>query len=99
MPVIEQSEIRVAIVSGQRVFGESLALALDDDAGISIDAVVSRWDEPGLRSRRILVVVVDLEGLETAIEFAVAQIRKLAPRAAIIVLSSRSNAETLRSSV
>jgi DNA-binding NarL/FixJ family response regulator len=99
MAVLEASEIRVAIVSDQRVFGESLALALDDDAGISIDAVVGRWDEPGLRSRRILVVIVDLEGLGTAIEFAVAQIRKQASRAGIIVLSSRSNAETLRSSI
>lgn len=96
---MENREIRVAIVSDQRVFGESLALALDDDAGISIDAVVSRWDEAGLRSRRILVVVVDLEGLGTSIEFAVPQIRKQAPRAGIIVLSSRSNAETLRSSI
>jgi two-component system NarL family response regulator len=99
MPVLETGDIRVAIVSDQRVFGESLAFALDDDEGISIDAVVSRWDEPGLRSRRILVVIVDLEGLQTTIEFAVPQIRKQAPRAGIIVLSSRSNAETLRSSV
>jgi two-component system NarL family response regulator len=99
MTVLTQSEIRVAIVSDQRVFGESLALALDDDAGISIDAVVTNWNEPGLRSRRILVVLVDLEGLEAPIEFAVPQIRKHAPRAGILVLSSRTSAETLRSSI
>lgn len=99
MPVLESSPIRVAIVSDQRVFGESLALALDDDTDIAIDAVVSRWDEPGLHSRRLLVVVVDLEGLDTLIEYAVPQIRENAPRAGIIVLSSRTNAETLHKSI
>jgi len=99
MAAVEVNDVRVAIVSDQRVFGESLALALDDDGGISIDAVARSWDEPGLRSRRILVVIVDLEGLRDPIEFAVPEIRKRAPRAGIIVLSSRSNVETVRASV
>jgi DNA-binding NarL/FixJ family response regulator len=99
MAIQEKSDVRVAIVSSQSVFGESLAFALDDDHGISIDAVVHHWDHPGLRSRRILVVVVDLEGLDGAIEYVVPQIRKQAPRAAIIVLSSRSQADVLRHSI
>ena len=99
MAVQEKSDVRVAIVSSQSVFGESLAFALDDDHGISIDAVVQHWDHPGLRSRRILVVVVDLEGLDESIEFVVPHLRKQAPRAAIIVLSSRSQADALRHSI
>jgi DNA-binding NarL/FixJ family response regulator len=99
MAVQEKSDVRVAIVSSQSVFGESLAFALDDDHGISIDAVVDHWDHPGLRSRRILVVVVDLEGLEGSIEYAVPQIRKQAPRAAIVVLSSRAHTDALRRSI
>jgi DNA-binding NarL/FixJ family response regulator len=99
MAVREASEIRVAIVSDQRVFGESLALALDDDDVISIDAVVSSWSEPGLRSRRVLVVIVDLEGIDTSIQVAVPHIREAAPRAGVIVLSSRAGGESLRASI
>jgi DNA-binding NarL/FixJ family response regulator len=99
MAVQPKSDVRVAIVSRQSVFGESLAFALDDDYHIAIDAVVDHWDHPGLRSRRILVVVVDLEGLETPIEYVVPHIRKQAPRAAVIVLSSRAHREALRSSI
>lgn len=99
MTVQEKGDVRVAIVSKQSVFGESLAFALDDDVNISIDAVVDHWDHPGLRSRRILVVVVDLEGLEGAIEFVVPHIREQAPRAAVIVLSSRAQTDALRHSI
>jgi DNA-binding NarL/FixJ family response regulator len=99
MAVQEKSDVRVAIVSSQSVFGESLAFALDDDHGISIDAVVDHWDHPGLRSRRILVVVVDLEGLNESIEEVVPHLRKQAPRAAIVVLSSRSQTDALRHSI
>ena len=45
------------------------------------------------------MVVVDLEGLDTKIEYAVPQIRELAPRAGVIVLSSRTNAETIHRSI
>ena len=95
----ESSEIRIAIVSEQRVFGESLAYALDDHAIFSIDAVVRAPGDAGLRSARIAVVIVDLEGMETMIEDAVPLLRENAPRAGIIVLSSRSNPETLHRSI
>jgi two-component system NarL family response regulator len=95
----ESGEIRIAIVSEQRVFGESLAYALDDDTGFSIDAVVRAPTDAGLRSARIAVVIVDLEGLETVIENAVPQVREHAPHAGIIVLSSRGNPETLHRSI
>jgi DNA-binding NarL/FixJ family response regulator len=95
----ESSEIRIAIVSEQRVFGESLAYALDDHAIFSIDAVVRAPGDAGLRSARIAVVIVDLEGLGIVIEEAVPQLREHAPRAGIIVLSSRSNPETLHRSI
>ncbi len=95
----ESSEIRIAIVSEQRVFGESLAYALDDHADFSIDAVVRAPGDAGLRSARIAVVIIDLEGLGTLIEEAVPQLREDAPRAGIIVLSSRSNPETLHRSI
>lgn len=95
----ESSEIRIAIVSEQRVFGESLAYALDDNAIFSIDAVVRAPGDAGLRSARIAVVIIDLEGLGTMIEDAVPTLRGNAPRAGIIVLSSRSNPETLHRSI
>jgi DNA-binding NarL/FixJ family response regulator len=95
----ESIEIRIAIVSEQRVFGESLAYALEDDAGLSIDAVVRAPSDAGLRSARIAVVIVDLEGLQIVIEDAVPQLREHAPRAGIIVLSSRGNPETLHRSI
>ena len=95
----ETIEIRVAIVSEQRVFGESLAYALDDHAGLSIDAVVRSPSDAGLRSARLAVVIVDLEGLEAGIESAVPQLREQAPRAGIIVLSSRGNPETIHRSI
>jgi DNA-binding NarL/FixJ family response regulator len=77
----------VAVVSGQRVFGESLALALDGCPNIAIDAVVGSCGEPGLQSRRIGVIVVDLDGLDAMIEFALPELRRQAPLAGIIVLS------------
>jgi DNA-binding NarL/FixJ family response regulator len=95
----ESSEIRIAIVSEQRVFGESLAYALDDHALFAIDAVVRAPGDAGLRSARIAVVIVDLEGLGGMIEEAVPLLRENAPRAGIIVLSSRSNPETLHRSI
>lgn len=82
------SEIRVAIISGQRVFGESLALALDGCSNIAIDAVVASCDGAGLQSRRIAVIVVDLEGLDAMIEFVVPELRRRAPLAGIVVLAS-----------
>jgi DNA-binding NarL/FixJ family response regulator len=95
----EPSEIRIAIVSEQRVFGESLAYALDDHAIFSIDAVVRAPSDAGLRSARIAVVIIDLEGLGEMIEDAVPTLRENAPRAGIIVLSSRTNPETLHRSI
>ena len=95
----ESSEIRIAIVSEQRVFGESLAYALDDYAIFSIDAVVRAPGDAGLRSARIAVVIIDLEGLGEMIEDAVPTLRENAPRAGIIVLSSRTNPETLHRSI
>ena len=86
-------------MSEQRVFGESLAYALDDHEIFAIDAVVRRPGDAGLRSARIAVVIVDLEGLGTMIEEAVPLLRENAPRAGIIVLSSRSNPETLHRSI
>jgi DNA-binding NarL/FixJ family response regulator len=79
----EPSEIRIAIVSEQRVFGESLAYALDDHSIFSIDAVVRAPSDAGLRSARIAVVIIDLEGLGEMIEEAVPTLRENAPRAAI----------------
>ena len=95
----ESSEIRIAIVSEQRVFGESLAYALDEEAAFAIDAVVRAPGDAGLRSARIAVVIVDLEGLKTMIEDAVPQLRENAPRAGIIVLSSRGTPDTLHRSI
>jgi DNA-binding NarL/FixJ family response regulator len=95
----ESGEIRIAIVSDQRVFGESLAYALDDHSMFSIDAVVRSPSDAGLRSARIAVVIIDLEGLAEMIEDAVSQLRENAPRAGIIVLSSRMNSETLHRSI
>jgi DNA-binding NarL/FixJ family response regulator len=95
----EPSEIRIAIVSEQRVFGESLAYALDDHSIFSIDAVVRAPGDAGLRSARIAVVIIDLEGLGAMIEDAVPTLRENAPRAGIIVLSSRTNPETLHRSI
>lgn len=85
------SEIRVAIVSGQRVLGESLALALDGCSNIAIDAVVDSARCGSLQSRRIGVIVVDLEGLDEVIELTVPDLRRQAPLAGIIVLASANS--------
>jgi DNA-binding NarL/FixJ family response regulator len=82
------SEIRVAIISGQRVLGESLALALDGCSNIAIDAVVNSCSGASLQSRRIGVIVVDLDGLDAMIEFAVPELRRQAPLSGIIVLAA-----------
>jgi two-component system response regulator DevR len=81
------------------VFGESLAYALDDGRVFAIDAVVRAPGDAGLRSARIAVVIVDLEGMHMVIEDIVPQLRENTPRAGIIVLSSRSNPETLHRSI
>ncbi len=94
----DSPEIRIAIVSEHRVFGESLAYALDVD-DLSVDAVVRAPDDAGLRSARTAVVIVDLEGMSMPIEEAVPHVRDLAPRASIIVLSSRENRDTLHRSI
>jgi DNA-binding NarL/FixJ family response regulator len=94
----DSPEIRIAIVSEHRVFGESLAYALDVD-DLSVDAVVRAPDDAGLRSARTAVVIVDLEGMRMPIEEAVPHVRDLAPRASIIVLSSRENRDTLHRSI
>ncbi len=94
----DSPEIRIAIVSEHRVFGESLAYALDVD-DLSVDAVVRAPDDAGLRSARTAVVIVDLEGLQMPIEEAVPHVRDLAPRASIIVLSSREHRDTLHRSI
>jgi DNA-binding NarL/FixJ family response regulator len=96
---LENSEVRVAIVSEQTVFGEALALALDAAPNIAVDAVVQTSDDVGLQSRRIGVILVDLEGLDVPIERAIPQLRRQAPRSGIIVLSSRANDETLRRAI
>ncbi len=93
------TDIRVAIVSEHRVFAESLAHALDSHPELSIDAVVRAPSDAGLRSGRISVVVIDLEGLHVMIEQAVAQVRELAPRAGIIVLASREHRDTIHRSI
>jgi DNA-binding NarL/FixJ family response regulator len=92
-------EIRVAIVCGQRVFGESLALALDDCPNIAIDAVVGAFDDAALQSRRINIILVDLEGHEATIEFAVPEVRRRASLAGVIVLSSRATGDALHRSI
>jgi DNA-binding NarL/FixJ family response regulator len=92
-------EIRIAIISEQRVFGESLAYALDDGVVFAIDAVARTLGDAGLRSARIAVVIIDLEGMRMVIEEAVPQLREQTPRAGIIVLSSRANPETLHRSI
>jgi DNA-binding NarL/FixJ family response regulator len=93
------SDIRVAIVSQNRIFGESLAFALDDNTGISVDAVVCNPTDLGLDSGRVSVILIELEGLTTVIDSAVALMRRAIPRARIVVLSSRFNPFTLRRSI
>jgi DNA-binding NarL/FixJ family response regulator len=88
-------EIRVAIVSGQRVFSEALAIALDDCPNIALDAVVDTVDDAALTSRRIAIILIDCEGLGTEIEPAVAELRANAPHPGIIVLSSRTTGDAL----
>lgn len=93
------TEIRVAIVSAQRVFGESLALALDDCPNIAIDAVVDRFDDAALKSRRIGIIIVDLEGLDDQIEYALPELRRHAPLPGVIVLSSRQTGDAVHRSI
>jgi DNA-binding NarL/FixJ family response regulator len=93
------SEIRIAIVSGPRLFGESLALALDDCPNIAIDAVVGTYDDAALQSRRIGIIIVDLEGLETMIEMVVPALRRHAPLAGVIVISSAATGDALHRSI
>ncbi len=95
----DSAEIRIAIVSEHRVFGESLAHALDSDTRFSIDAVVRAPNDSGLRSGRIAVVIVDLEGMEMPVEDAVPHVREHAPRAGIIVLSSRESRGMIHRSI
>ena len=92
-------EIRIAIVTEQRVFGESLGFALGSDERFSVDIVASDPSDAGLTSARIAVIVVDLEGLGRPVEDLVAQLRERAPRAGVIALSSRVNADALRRSI
>lgn len=94
----ETSDIRVVILSSQRVFGECLALALDGYSDISIDSVVSTFDGEGLQSRRVGIVVIDLEALDAMLEDVVPAVRRQAPLASIIVLS-RGSADTLHRSI
>jgi hypothetical protein len=51
------SEIRVAIVSGQRILAESLALVLDDCTDIAVDAVGSSFDDADIRSRPAGIII------------------------------------------
>lgn len=92
-------EIRVAIVSGQRVFSEALAIALDDCPNIALDAVVDSVDDEALQSRRIGIILLDLEGIDTEIEPALNVLRQRAPHPGIIVLSTRTSGDALHRSM
>jgi two-component system NarL family response regulator len=79
--------IHLAIISDQRVFGESLALALADD-DVSVDAVVSHADQARL-SIGTGVIIVDLDGISEPLEQAMPRLLRQAPGARVVVLSSR----------
>jgi DNA-binding NarL/FixJ family response regulator len=91
--LLATGEIRVAIVSGQRVFSEALAIALDDCPNIALDAVVDTVDDEALKSRRIGIILLDFEGLGTEIEPALSELRRSAPHPGVIVLSSRTTGD------
>jgi DNA-binding NarL/FixJ family response regulator len=97
--LLATGEIRVAIVSGQRVFSEALAIALDDCPNIALDAVVDTVDDEALKSRRIGIILLDFEGLGTEIEPALSELRRSAPHPGVIVLSSRTTGDALHRSM